>query len=688
MRDPIPPHASGRKAARSDLPGTAAPVTVVRVKAGAVREREATRPAPVVARSGTVRAGPARVLALQRTAGNKATRRLLARSPRKPYQHQWENPALVETIYPARETMLKKFVSMYREIELGDLTDPAERQKVIDTTRAGMQKELTALKALTDPKPKDTARIKALEATLAAGATSSRAWDEAVRWERDHRADDMAGAALMAEVRRLFGTKGVPDWLEPMVLDYAGMRYKSAHGSYYSPVRLLYFVEKHKGTWAAAAKAESDAATAAYEKKKADWEAEADKKKRGKAPVKPKPVTTTAGEKAATAMPVDDALRRLEAMQDAGEIPAWAWHKIVRLTELRTYHADKGWEDTAAEKPDGSPSDALWIKAFKDWTDGGAVGKHGYGVTGWRTEIQRRNALVTTRMVCNELSEATQKHRGIDLEGGISKNARQYIRAATVTNGKPGVAGAYFKQPASLDDFKPGTALFWINRSEWMTEEPDDSNKVYGIPGATYPMPPPPEYVKEWKAWRDSAAGKDWAKADAAYKKDAKAYEEKVRKAKAAAAKAKTPFDPASAGAAPVAPVDTQPEYKERKDKILPADGEVSNGWTYTVKVGQPITRSKDGVTHWLRWQHQATVLKAMSASRIFTFETTDALAGSAHLGVSGFAERSLASLMQPGIFVAYMPGTVDTVEPAPAAAPGALPLPDLVEDFLDLLDY
>jgi hypothetical protein len=94
----------------------------------------------------------------------------------------------------------------------------------------------------------------------------------------------------------------------------------------------------------------------------------------------------------------------------------------------------------------------------------------------------------------------------------------------------------------------------------------------------------------------------------------------------------------------------------------------VVNGWTYKVKVGEPITRTGDGVTHWLRWQHQATVLRAMPDGRIFTFETTDALAGSAHLGVSGFAVRTLESLSIPGVFVGYIPGEGEVVEAAPTS--------------------
>jgi hypothetical protein len=304
----------------------------------------------------------------------------------------------------------------------------------------------------------------------------------------------------------------------------------------------------------------------------------------------------------------------------------------------------------------------------------------GYGITGWRREINRRNVLVTTRMVCNELSEATQRSRGVSLEGGISKNARQYIGAAA--------PGAYFKRPASLDDFKPGAALFWINDSEWEAKEPDDSNKVYGIPGVTeYPMPITPEYIREWKAWDKSDAGKAHKRADAEYKKAQKAYDAKVVKDKAAAKKQKVGYDPATSGTAPAKPESSAPEYLE--GKLLPRDGEVSNGWTYTVKPGQPITRSKDGETHWMRWRHQATVLKAMPGNRIFTFETTDALPGAAHLGVSGFGERSLASLAKPGVFVGYLPapgevGAARAAESDDGTDPFASPV-DMIKWALDL---
>jgi hypothetical protein len=634
------------------------------------------------------RSTAARVLALQRSAGNSVTRRVLARSPRKPYQHQWENPALLETIYPSREVMLKKFVSVYRELELRDLTDPAARKQVIAETRAAMQAEINKLKALTEPTKQDQARIAELEAVLKRGQTAAdQAFEDAVAWERRHRADPLAGAALMTEVKRLFGSGSVPAWLQPMLLDYAGMRYKSAHDTYYSPVRLWFVLQRARGAWTKARETETTAADEAYKKSVAEWEAkDPNPRKRGKAPAKPKPVKESTAERAALGMTADEAIAQLEKLHDAGEIPDWAWHKIIRLTELRTWYAESGWEDEAKEKPPPG-ADPVWVKTLKDWTGDEYIRGLSYGSTSWRSEIHRRNTLITTRMVCDQLSEATQRQRGVDLEGGISKNAQGYVDAAAAgakPGAKKGIAGAYFRQPTGPADLRPGAALFWVEGSEWAVKKPDSSNMVLAVAGATYPMPVPPEYVAEWATWRKSDAGKAWAAAQEAYKKDKRAWERAKQAWDKQAAKAKTPEAKAALPAAPsepAKPADTQPAYTERP--LLPADGEQVNGWTYSVSPGQPITRAKDGVTHWMTWKHQATVLRALADGRIVTFETTiEKVGGVEHHG-SGINVRYLNDLKQPGVFVGYMPGEVDA---PPAAAPPALPVPDLIEDLFDFV--
>jgi hypothetical protein len=645
---------------------------------------------PGAARRSAARSPAARVLALQRSAGNAVTRRVLARHPRKPYQHQWENPALLETIYPAREVMLKQFVSVFRELELRDLTDPAARKQAIEQTRAAMQAEVDKLKALAEPTKQDQARTAQLESVLKRGqASTDRAFEDAVAWERNHRADPLAGQTLMAEVKRLFGSGSVPAWLQPMVLDYAGMRYKSAHNTYFSPVRLWFVLQRGRGTWTKARETETAAAAEAYTKSLAEWEAkDPNPRKRGKAPAKPKAVKEAAAERAALGMTAEEAIEQLETLHDAGQIPEWAWHKIVRLTELRTWYAESGWEDESKETPPAG-ADPVWVKALKDWTGDEYIRGLSYGSTSWRSEVHRRNTLITTRMVCDQLSEATQRQRGVDLEGGISKNAQGYVDAA-VAGAKPGakkgITGAYFRRPNTLDDLRPGAALFWVEGGEWAVKKPDGSNMVLAVAGATYPMPVPPEYVAEWAAWRKSDAGKAWAAAEEAFKKDKRAWDKAKKEWDAKAAKAKTPEAKAALPAAPTEPAkpaDTQPAYTERP--VLPADGEQVNGWTYSVSPGQPITRTKDGVTHWMTWKHQATVVRAMADGRIVTFETTiEKVGGVEHHG-AGINVRYLSDLMKPGIFVGYMPGDVDT---PPAAAPAALPVPDLIEDLFDLIMF
>jgi hypothetical protein len=339
------------------------------------------------------------VLALQRTAGNAATGRLLARTPRKPYQHQWENPALLETIYPERERVLKKFVSILREVELRDLTDPKARQQVIDDWRKATQSQIDALKSLSELSKQDKDRIAALEAALKRSqASAAQAFEEAVKWEREHRADPLAGAVLLAEVKRLVGTKGVPDWLESMVLDYAGMRYKSAHGSYFNPVRLLFIIERERDTWKKAREAETAQAEEAYKKQLTEWEAkDPNPRKRGKAPVKPKPVTQAATERAALDMSAADAVTRLEKMHDAHEIPEWAWHKIVRLTELRTWYGVRlgghlQGEAAAGRRPDVAQGDGRVERREAEAAGRARLRRHGLAQGGQAPERTSHHA--------------------------------------------------------------------------------------------------------------------------------------------------------------------------------------------------------------------------------------------------------------------------------------------------------
>jgi hypothetical protein len=603
------------------------------------------------------------VLALQRSAGNAAVGTLLARHPApsrrrvlaRNGKHQWENPALVDTIYPAREAMLRRFVDLYRELEVMDMSDPDEIAATVEQTRAAMQAELARLDGLGAHTKDEAAKVRELAKIVERGVKLA----DALRWRRERPiGDTLSGDELMAEVTRLFGTDAVPDWLEPLVLDYAGMRYRSAHRSYYSPVRLLYLIEDQRGTWAAQRAADQDAAKAQYDLELSVWESKP-RKGRGKRPRRPRRVKVALGERLALEMAAEDAAAKLEAMRDAGGIPDWAWHTIVRLTELRVTHAGPDWEDTSKETPD--PADTFWIAVLKAWTGKHRVGTLGYGVTGWRAEMQRRNALVTTRMVCNELAEASQRQRGVKLAGGISRNASQYAAARG--------GGAWFRNVDAPGDLLPGATLFWVDPRRWAATRPDASNMVRAVDGVRYRMPATDEYIAAFKAWQIER--RSFAAAAKAWEKQRRKAERKRGKARAQAL--------ADVGPRPAAGPDEP--HMLLTELSVADDGHVDeHDWTYAVVAGEPITRSRGGVTQWMRWRHQATVLRVLPDGRVFTLETLDAEPGpDVKLSASGFRTRRLEDLRRQRALVGFIPeagaaGPTGTERDAEAVGAGTSP--------------
>jgi hypothetical protein len=540
----------------------------------------------------------------------------------QPYQHAWENPALLATIYPAREAMLRRFVAIYHEIELEALPED-QRGAVIERVQREIQSELTRLEALPAPTRAHRARIDELRGILRRGMIrAQRAWAAAVSWERAHHGQSLQGEQLLAEVRRLFQTRHVPEWLRPMVLDYAGMRYRSAHGSYYSPVRLLYLIEDARGTYARERSARVAATPAPPG---------------GQRRRSPSPTTT---ETATLALDPADAAQRLVGMHEAGEIPDWVWRQIVRDTDLRVQYAGPDWETSSRPPAGGTPeADAFWQGVLRRWRGGETIGRTGVGSTGWRAELYRRNALVTTRMVCNELAEAAARQRGIRLPGGIRGDSDYYVRQAELAvqpNAPPPIAGAYFRNPRGPEDFVPGAGLFFV-KGIWQTTEPGPHAKVIAVAGLTYPNIMTAEesavqvrYETERRRWRGQPE--------------------------------------ATRGEAPVNP------YAGRSE-TLPADGQVVDGWTYHVTPGQAIHRTRGAETQWMAWSHEATVIHRIE-NRVFTLETTDAGGGaqteSGHTGgASGFRTRDVSDLLRPGVFVGYIPGNE-----RPAAPPARSPAP------------
>ena len=603
----------------------------IAAREGSQGDRPVRRPD---ARSPAGDVGVAPLLALQRRIGNAAFKRLLSRDPPKTdplaqyrpaepdkplaLPPQWTNANLVKVAYPGREAMLRKFVEIYGELELGPSATKAARDKVVT----------------------DAAKL--------------------------------SGPSLQKEVDRLLASTAVPPWLKDQVRDYAGMRYyqdpkagrrHGAHTSFYSAVRLIYILKGESGDWTKARAEERKAAQDALDAWRAMPSATPqDRQKRGpQPPTPPAPSAMSKREKAWLEMSEENAMSRLAQMHDgaAGDhIPDWAWHAIVRLTPLRAKYAGPDWDDVSKETP--ATDDAYWKKVITAWTGEDRIGWFYGGGTQWRPETLDAGHQVATALVCNELSETTQAKRGVRLPGGIRKNAEYFIAKAVEgakPSAKPEIAGSYFRRVSSVADLRPGATVFWI-KSDWTSPRKDkkgkvigdidNSNMVFPVPDVTWPMPYPPEYEQEWSEWKKRTQTKQaW---DAKQKRmtwDPKTNDyTKELTDKERQRLGEDPGDPGE-----------EPTYDRTE---LPADGEEVDGWTYTVKPGQGITREKDGEKQWMTWLHQATILKATDDGRVFLLETTLLNNADPDSGVTGFTERPMKQLLTPFVYVGYIPGTVD----------------------------
>jgi hypothetical protein len=119
---------------------------------------------------------------------------------------QWENKVLLDTSFPKRADGLRSFLMLVKELELRGLLGPgpAVPNKEIQKSIEG---HLTKLLALDDK-------------------------------------------ALLEEVKKLFtqysDTGAFPEWMQKVVVEYSGMKYKSAHGSFFSPQHLLTIIKTHQ----------------------------------------------------------------------------------------------------------------------------------------------------------------------------------------------------------------------------------------------------------------------------------------------------------------------------------------------------------------------------------------------------------------------------------------------------------
>jgi hypothetical protein len=228
---------------------------------------------------------------------------------------------------------------------------------------------------------------------------------------------------LLEEIVRIFvqHPKKYPLWLQYMVVHFSGMRYKSAHGSWQHPRRLLIELSKQK---------------------------------------------FLQGSESVGLEQLDDAqaLARLAGLE--GRVPGWMWREIVRLTELKINGVrDDKWEQfTQPEIQEMySPGSGKLRQALFDWKK---------VITVWREEHIRTKRINVTSAVCNEVCEHIQHLRGITPPGGLTAKPRWYIEKESSSAQKPENQRGYFLKPQNAAEFKEGASIFWLS---WVRKYPNEA---------------------------------------------------------------------------------------------------------------------------------------------------------------------------------------------------------------------
>jgi hypothetical protein len=379
------------------------------------------------------------------------------------HQRMVDNDLVAPIVYPYREQMLRRFVAWHRDLELSTLPPDAQAQGIqyaLDSVRAERDR-VAALPTQTAADRRERASLEVMLTRAERGTAQALAVAHA--WTHEHGGDELSGAALEAEVRRLGTALSLPDWEISTIIDYGGMRYgraeagfPTAHGSYFAPQRLLWAIETVRSG-------------------------------------RTVPLNTA---NQILGLSESEALGRLEAMHAAGDIPPQPWRLITYRTDLRKDTADPQWNDINARDPapttdDDRQSAEEWRRVMNLWTrDTAILGVHGgasavIGATGWRTEMYRRRGVVALGIVCNELAEAIANQRGINLAGGITQNAQGFANDSGPRGMGTAATGRYFGR-VNDEHLVPGANLFFAHENWQRQGHPWDN--VIAVAGVRYPQ--------------------------------------------------------------------------------------------------------------------------------------------------------------------------------------------------------
>jgi len=295
---------------------------------------------------------------------------------------------------------------------------------------------------------------------------------------------------LLEEIYRRFSSEPqrYPLWLQYMVVHFSGMRYASAHGSWADPRDLLARLRAPDIQSQVRAMSDADVEKMCREKIAAyastngmskpglaqtrdpGWKARVSNALANVKSSSPKDRRNGLGtllvhemEYDLRSVPTVQVLEAVKAMK--GNLPAWAWKEVVRLTPLRvTEVTDPNWETFSSQEQaeQNLPQYANLRMLINEWRE--------KNFTVWREEHGRSHELIVSRAVCNETAEHIQHLRGHLPPGGLSPKLKWY-RKIENEHKLPGTPPPYYAYPRREEDYTQGASIFWLR---FVDKKPDD----------------------------------------------------------------------------------------------------------------------------------------------------------------------------------------------------------------------
>ncbi len=355
----------------------------------------------------------------------------------------WQNLTVRSQVYPAREGVLRDFLSAFSQVELNQTlapqTAPARKSSYSEGNRLAAN----------------------LRARLAALAR-------------------MAHDDLLAEMLDWFKSEPdrFPDWLKALIVHVAGMRAGTAHGSWADPQELLALLARDVSIRLAEPAFREQIhkqAVLAWQARLENVSDDEDRRaieqtlKELDDPVKAEATLNAAYLFGADQVepgrtPIQQTLDILLIQKERLAFPDWFWREVVRLTDLRLAVSGGDWLNDwetlslAEIEARARPENQSWRRLLEAWQQPRAA---------WRAQHRQDFAPLVTRLLSSDLADHAYHLRGLAPGYGLGGRAEWLAESAASTQ------GAYFKRLYGREDLKSGASLLrlaWLDRPPYPWE--------------------------------------------------------------------------------------------------------------------------------------------------------------------------------------------------------------------------